>query len=226
MTSFLDAFSYPFRKGGWVALLTGAGFSLVLEVGQWVPIVGIPVAVFSAGFFAAVFLRIVATTMIGDDELPDWPSVTALVDDILLPLLRVLGLGIIAFAPWLVVSFWPLFGFPALGGREEELLYATWGLGMVYLPMAVLGSVVYGNLWGALPHVVLPAIFRAMPVYLFALVALALTVAAGWMVDELTGKLPPLRLVVMSLVGLYGLMVQGRLIGLIYRERREALGWG
>jgi hypothetical protein len=91
--------------------------------------------------------------------------------------------------------------------------------------MALLGSVVCGNLYGALPHIVLPGVFRAMPGYLLAVPGLAVAVAVCGLAEEYSHRIPYVGWLIAAAIAIYSLMVQARVIGLIYREKREALGW-
>jgi hypothetical protein len=222
---FADALTYPFRKGGWASIVTGAVFSLLLGFLQHVPVVGIAVAVFAAGFFAGFYLDIVSTTMVGDDHVPDWPSFTEFMDDIVVPLLRVIGLVLISFGPLMGLAIWFASTLPE---SSPQVWWAVGGamlVGVFYFPMAVLGSCVYGNLFGAMPHVVLPGMWRAMPLYLLAVPGLAVAVGVCGAAEEFGGRIPFVGGLVAAAVALYSMMMQGRLIGLIYRAKREELGW-
>lgn len=54
-----DALIYPFRRGGWLMILLGAIFSLVLDFMKMAPVVGLIAAIFSFGYFGSFFLSIV-----------------------------------------------------------------------------------------------------------------------------------------------------------------------
>jgi hypothetical protein len=218
---FADALGYPLRFGGWAMIVTGAVLSVILNFTSGIPVVGLPVAIFSAGFFASFYLDIVSTTIAGDDGMPDWPSVTDFSDDILMPFLRVIGVTLLSFAPAIAVFFL----------MEEKTAAFPWAFGAAivwgcfYFPMALLGSVVCGNLYGALPHIVAPGVLRAMPGYLLAAPGLVVAMAACGTAEDYSQRLPFVGWLVAAAIALYSLMVQARVIGLIYREKREALGW-
>lgn len=222
---FADALTYPLRKGGWAMILTGAIFSLLLDVAQHVPVVGLAAAVFAAGFFAGFYLDMVSTTMAGDNHVPDWSSFTEFLDDIVMPFLRVIGLMIVSFAPWLVLAVWLGWELPEDSPRIWWLGGGALALGALYFPMAVLGSSVWGNLYGALPHIVLPGIWRAMPLYLLAVPGLAIALGVCAAAEEYGGRIPIVGGLVATVVSLYSLMMQARVTGLIYRAKREELGW-
>jgi hypothetical protein len=202
-------------------IVTGAVLSMVLDFLQGAPVVGIPVSVFAIGFFAAFYLSVVATTITGDDGVPDWPSVTDFMDDILMPFLRMVGLVLLSFGPAFAVIYFvdekaPAFWW-AFGGA------AAWGC--LYFPMALLGSVVCGNLFGALPHIVLPAIFRALPGYLLAVPGLMIAAVVCAIAGEYSQRVPYLGWFLAAALSIYSMMMQARVVGLIYRRKREALGW-
>ncbi len=202
-------------------ILTGAVLAVVLDVAGWVPVLGIAVAVFSAGYFSGLYLDIVGSTMTGSDRMPDWPTFTDFLDDIVAPFLRVVGLLIGSFALVGVVLF--------VADPEAEgfwwMVGAAVAVGCFYFPMAVLGSVAAGNLGGALPHVVWPAIFRCLPSYLVVVIGLVVALGVCGVVEEYGGRVPYVGWFVAAGVAIYSMMMQGRLIGLIYRRKAEVLGW-
>jgi len=218
---FGDALRYPVRKGGWAMILTGTVLAVLLDVFKLTPVFGLAVAIFAAGYFSSFYLDIISSTMAGDDHLPDWPSFTEFLDDVVMPFLRVAGL--------VIASFWPVFVVPFVVDEEAPKFWWAIGVALVwgcfYFPMAALGSMMMGNLFGALPHIVLPAIVRSMPGYLLAVIGLAVAVAACGVAEEFGGRIPYVGWFVAAAVALYSLMMQARLIGLIHREKRDALGW-
>ena len=201
-------------------IVLGALFSIVLDVLQHTPIFGFAVAIFASGYFGSFYLDIVSTTMGERDEVPDWPSFSNFLDDIIFPFFRLCGL--------VLVSFWPL---AVLIFADED---ASWfvpaqigavALGCIYFPMAVLAVQAFGGITAALPHIVLPAVFRALPGYLLAIVALVVAFGVCGFAEEVAAKLPYIGWLVAAGVALYSLMFQARLIGLIYRDKRDKLGW-
>ena len=217
---FLDALSYPIRKSGWIMILVGAIFSVILDLLQFAPVIGIAVAIFSAGYFGAFYLDIISTTMTDRDEVPDWPSFSSFIDDIISPFIRLVGLVLISFLPALALAFAdqkaPWF-IPAIVGA---VVY-----GCFYFPMAILASQAFGSLGAALPHVVFPAVFRALPGYLLAVVALVVGFVVCGVAQAFTADVPYVGWFLTAAVALYSLMFQGRLIGLIYRTKSDKLGW-
>lgn len=202
-------------------ILIGAVFSVIIDFFQFVPIFGFVVGVFGAGFFGAFYLDIVNATMTYHDEMPDWPSVSDFFSDILSPFLRLILLALISFAPLMALAFVP--------DRETPwFLYAVLAsviYGCLYFPMGVLAAQSFGSVGAALPHIVLPAIFRALPGYLPGAGALVFGFLISAFAQNFSSEIPFVGWFFTALIALYSLMFQGRLIGLIYREKREALGW-
>ena len=91
--------------------------------------------------------------------------------------------------------------------------------------MAVLAAQAFGSLGAALPHVVIPAVLRALPGYLIAVVALVAGFVVCDVAQALTAGIPYVGWFLTAVVALYSLMFQGRLIGLIYRTKSDKLGW-
>jgi hypothetical protein len=95
----------------------------------------------------------------------------------------------------------------------------------VYFPMSMLGLVMHGHFGGALPHRVLPAIFRALPGYALVVVIFAALVVFSSIANAI-GDIPFVGFAVVAAPSLYLLMAEARLIGLLYRSHREKIGWG
>jgi hypothetical protein len=221
---FTDALSYPIRRGGWIMIVIGALLSAIIDAVKSSPmigIVGLVVAIAGMGYFGAFYLDIVSTTMVEQDNVPDWPSFNNYWDDIFAPFLRLLSLVVISFGPAFAFTF---FADPTARWSQS----AFWGLiayGCLYFPMSVLAVQAFGGLGAALPHVVFPGLARAMPNYLVAVVGLVIVYVALKFGQAYAADVPYVGWFLAAAVSIYVLMFQGRLIGLIYLDKRDALGW-
>lgn len=225
---FLDALTYPVRGNGWIMTLLGAIFSVILDLLQHAPFIGIFVVLFSAGYFGAFYLDIINATMTGRDEVPHWPSFGNFLDDIISPFIRLAGLVLIfRLAGLVLISFLPALGLLLVHEAAWFIpaMLAAIIYGCFYFPMAVLASQAFGSLGSALPHVVFPAIFRAMPGYLPAVMALVAGFMVCGVIQAFTSDIPFAGWFLTAAIALYGLMFQGRLIGLIYRKQKDKLEW-
>nr|MDQ3625455.1 hypothetical protein [Verrucomicrobiota bacterium] len=139
----------------------------------------------------------------------------------ILPFFRVLGAIVLSFLPLFVCVF-------AIDGDSAAFAPAIWGsvaFGCLYFPMAILAIVLFGNLRGALPHLVLPALFRCMPGYLLVVIVLVLVFIASAVAAEFAGQVRFVGWLLTAAVSLYFLIVQARLIGLLYVQHQERIGW-
>ena len=202
-------------------IVLGAVFSVILDFLQGAPLVGFLVGIFGAGYFGSFYLSVINTTMIERDEVPEWPNFSDFLDDLLAPLLRLIGLVIFSFLPaFVLLLFW-----------DEETAWwlpamiCALGWGCFYFPMAAMASLAFGGLGAALPHIVLPGIVRSLPGYLFVVAVLVLGVIISAMAEELAARVPYVGWFVATAIGFYALMFQGRLIGLLYRAKKDRLGW-
>ena len=78
------AFGYPFKGSGIVLLAVAAVCLTVLELLSRLPFLWILKLLFGA-YLCAYYISVISFSAGGEDELPDWPAVTNLWDDILRP---------------------------------------------------------------------------------------------------------------------------------------------
>lgn len=228
--SLAGAFQFPLVGRGWGILIGGGlvnaflGFSLGLG-GLVFPIPALLISFVILSYFWRFLLSIVTETAEGGDEMPEWPDLTAL-DETIAPVFRLVAA--------LVLCFWPAAIAWALGPPPGPLMTLLNLLGLSLLPMHVLILALGGRLSDLNPLVVWPAIFRAGWAYAIAVGVLAVTVTIHGWGTALVGLLAVLGLAgglltgliagtLAGAVALYFLAVQMRMIGLMYRSRREAL---
>jgi len=213
---FKDALCYPWRNDGWIVLLMGAimmGISSVFCSTILNTLIG--------GYLAAFYIDIIGSTMTGDDKLPGWPELGNWWDDILIPLVRFNFPALLAFGPAFLLR---QLGIPE-GEWHDAAVIGAFLLGCLYFPMATMAIMAFGNITAGLPHRVLPGIFRSLPGYLPAALMLCAAVAVLAASERLFAGIPWAGWLLAGTVAFYALIVQARLIGLIYLNKREALGW-
>jgi hypothetical protein len=91
--------------------------------------------------------------------------------------------------------------------------------------MAILAMVILGTFGAVSPHIVLPAIARVGRLYWFIVGLLVLTFIAVDILELLTQNLFIVGSIFSSFLLMLSLMINGRLIGLLYRHREEELDW-
>jgi hypothetical protein len=218
---FKDAFTYPLRGSGKIMILIGSVFAVLLKIGSIAPLVGFMASVFAAGYFASFYFDVISATIAGQDTCPDWPSLSDFWDDIMIPFVRVVGAVILSFLPLIICVF-------AIHHESPAFIPAIWAgiaFGCLYFPMAILAIVLFGNLSGALPNIVIPALFRCMPGYLLVVGVLVLVFIISSVAEDFADRVFLVGWFLSAAISLYFLMVQARLIGLLYIRHQERIGW-
>lgn len=240
-----DAFAYPLRGTGVFTILIGV---LVLSALKLVMVMmalrtirtigfGMILGVCAVGYLFTYLQTILHSTAAEDRELPDLPGLGNFLEDVLLPFFRFLGLAIFCFGPTIGVAVW--FGL-TLNPMVLPVLIVAVIFGYLYFPMAFLAVATLDSIVAINPLVVVPSIFKAPLEYLVVLIflffasgvrfggniALALAVPEQWSTRSM-GELFLLIIgnVVLSFVSMYLLVVNTRVLGLIFVTKKEKLGW-
>jgi hypothetical protein len=91
--------------------------------------------------------------------------------------------------------------------------------------MAMLAVVVLGYTGALSPHIVLPSIIRGGWLYWGAVLMLASLYGLSGIIDQTLEDQIVVGHLVMAVVSTYTFMTNARLLGVIYRERQDELGW-
>jgi hypothetical protein len=229
-------FKYPFSAGGVVMLITGTvlfcGLDFLVTWGWKVRYVMLKVigyvgilALFSAGYLCAYLQKVLCATTQGEDDVPGWPEFSQWWDDIVVPFRL--------FLAAILASFGPAFAYMiyhAVNDSEMSLpvLFPLFSLGFLYFPMALLAAAMSNNWFAVNPLVVLPAITRLNLQYVLACVIFFALVLVRFLSESLLHAVlpvPVLPSVITGFLALYFLMVEMRLLGLLYYTNRKRLGW-
>jgi len=217
----MDALVYPIRGPGRLLLVIGAVLSAALSYASGFMIIGGVAWLLGLAYFNAFYFNIVESTVSGNDEAPDWPDVSDWAGEIILPMVRTIGVWLISFFPAMVVSALVKGDHPNVW--TSPFLWAAMAWGALYFPMAILNVIVGNEMVAAMPHRVLPQIRKALPGYLALAGVLVLAVLASGFLSFSLGKLPLIGGLLSAWIGLYFAMAQARLAGRFYREHLEAL---
>ncbi len=212
-----DALTYPFKGAGWLLLLMGTVFGMVLEVASTVPVLGLIAMVFYFGYFAAYYYQILQNTATGHDGEPEWPDVTDFMEDILSPLFQVFGVFLISN----FLLFLALMSYPS----DDPVVLAAMAFGLFYFPMGLLAVAILGHVGAANPVRVLVSIIKTFPTYLLVGgVLVGLSFVIDFVVERLLG---PGFLVwgISTFLALTFITAHARLLGLFYRKEEERLDW-
>ncbi len=217
--------AYPFRGLGWAAIVAGAVFFWLLDVLSFAPLVGWFASVFASGHLAAFMIKVVGSSAAGQADPPDWPDLTGFVDDILRPLLLLIGACVLGLGPMIAL----LVRRPGLWSEGQwsasPAFWAALGWAVLYLPMAIIGVALYDSFAGLNPVKVVVGIVRTLPAYLAAAAMFFLCYCVSAALRRHVSQVPVVGSVVAGAVSLYFILVEMRVLGLLYHTHARRLGW-
>ncbi len=230
------AFKYPFKGDGVVLMCAGTIVFLVVDGARWVSryafiyglIAVILLTIFGTGYLTAFLRRVITSTAEGDEEMPEWPDIQDFSSDIFAPFMQLIGTVVFCFAPMIGLTMYAAAG---VNGDSAWLGWATTAAmlsGCVYFPMAFTAVAMSDSILAINPMVVIPSIMKVLGQYVLTVVVLALILLARWLLYRLLEKILPVPLlptIITSLIGLYLLVVEMRILGLLYRSNKDRLGW-
>jgi len=218
------ALAYPFNPKGLVILITGTIFLFILDILSVVPLIGLLVSIFAAGYLATYMFSIIGETGRGEDEPPSWPSFTNLWDDILRPFGRLFAAILVSFGPLFIYM---AFSAPQGIATQNTIHWLLLTYGIVCLPMALLSVGIFQSVAGVNPVLIISSILKVPLQYLGAVIFLGLIY---YLPQFWGGRIVDLKTFVLigllsRFVFLYFLMLEMRILGLIYRYNEEKLNW-
>lgn len=224
------SFTYPMKQGGMFLLICGTIFFSFLDFAQslFTVVNGFRisrVAIFwfmliatSGGYMFAFMQSVITSTMDGDREKLSWPDVSSFNDDLLMPFLRFVAIWAFYLAPGWVCMY--QFEQPVLGA-------ALLLMGVICVPMVLLTVALTDSLGGLNPIVVMSSIAKVPGQYIATctifLLVLVISGALDWALG-LTG-IPILPAFISYFIFFYGLTIQMRLLGMLYRYNEKRFNW-
>jgi hypothetical protein len=198
------AFSYPFRKKGWIMLIVGTLFFTFMNL---IPFVGWLIA----GYLCSFAIKIIACSANGEDEMPDWPDLTNVWDDIILPLALLLLTLFLCLVPALA------WGVGVSNQQPDAIFWILVGAGMLYLPMGLLAVALFHTLLALNPVLVIGSILKAPLSYgVAALAFIAVYAISLFGQTVLAEAVPYAGPALAGFVSLYLLIVAMRILGMFY----------
>ena len=203
-------------------LVFGTVFFLILKAASMTPVYGLTAALVGGGYLWAYMMKIIRSSAKGDEELPDWPDLGDFWNDIVVPFFGVLIVVVCAFVP---AGVYFLVGSRG-GGLSAPVLLALGACGFLYIPMALITLTIFG-LGGALnPIFVVVSILKVFWQYFVACVVLAVLVGLRVVGAAYFARYGLFMwAAVDGLVSFYFLVVEMRILGLIYYANEDRLGW-
>jgi hypothetical protein len=210
-----SAFTYPVKGFGLMVVGLLTVFFTLLRFFILVPTQGIPVAIIGFGYLVTVMRQVINSTAAGEDAFREWPDFAHLWDDLVLPFFQFLGVFLLCLGPGFLCMAWN----PVLG-----LLLLL--LGAICLPMAILMVAMADALSALNPLLLFASIAKVPKEYVLTCALFVVTLAGNaWfqrvMADSAWRGFNP----VLHLFTAYALMIEARLLGLLYRTCEKRLGW-
>lgn len=218
MNVIQDVCTYAIRGNGKWILLIGSVIKVLAIVMSFAPLIGMIANWILFAYFCALYFQIIETTASGSAEASEFPEISHPIDDLLLPMLKVIGVTLAVFSPVVVYLL-------AMEEPVPGIVFSLAAGGAIYFPMAMMAVAVLGYLGAMGPQIVLPAILRAGGLYWLAVFLLVMLYMGQSYVEDLLAGSPFLGAVLSAVISMYLLMANGRMLGIIYRERREQMGW-
>ena len=225
------AFAYPLKANGLAIILGGSIFFAFLDFLQGrAGLLGLVATVILWGYLFAFLENVITASASGGEEPPSWPDFGDWWSDIVNPLLRWIALILVCLGP--AQYFLGQAAVEALGSGQwpTGTLLAGVGCGLAglaYLPMALLAVAMADSIGGVNPLVVIPSILKLPLQYATACFLLLIAMVLEVVTEQVLVKLPipVLPSLVAWCLFLYVLLVEMRVLGLLYYTNSEELGW-
>ena len=223
--------TYPFNLKGLFILILGAVLLYIVNIIQSVLMAAfllglvaqIIVLVFTIGYVGSYMFRIIAGTAGGEQVPPSLPSLADYVEDIIIPFWQFLATFLVSFAP--LILYW-VFCMVLHIPIQRVILLVLFIYALFCLPMGLIAVAMFGSASALNPVLVMGSILKVPLHYLGALVFIGLILVVQSFGTK-TGlpHVPVLSGLLSRFVSLYFLMVDMRVLGLIYRYNEEKLHW-
>ena len=234
-----EAFKYPFIGDGLMLLFGGTFFFGFLDLANYVSRhafkyglrammmrVTIFTFIFGTGYLFTYLKKIIAATSHGDPHMPDWPEFSEWHADIVTPMFQFVVVSLLSFGPALIFQTWGAWAdwdYPWVFVVPAALL------GCIYFPMAFLGVAMFDTLAAALkPNFVVGSILRVPREYSLAVGVFVGIIGIRWLSEWVFGvlmKIPLVPTLLTDLIMIYLLMIEARILGLLFLSKRRTLGW-
>jgi len=233
-TSFRGSFKYPFSGDGLALLLGGTLFFGFLDSANYICRHSVALGMRAMSMRAFIFTFILATgylfsylknviysTAQGDRHPPDWPELTEWQADIVSPMFQFVMVTLMSFGPAIALQIWSEGDYPWLVGAVALL-------GCVYFPMAFLAVAMFDTLAALNPLFVVGSILRVPREYAVAAVVFTGIVGLRWLSGSALAallRIPLAPTILADLICLGLLIVEARILGLLYLSQKGILRW-
>ena len=223
--SLWGAFSYPFSGTGIVMLLFGGGFIWFQHLISRLFFIAVLAGLMVGGYIAAYMLKVISSSGDGEEELPHWPGISNLWDDIYRPFFLIIIPGGFCFAPVILHAIFSIsMGVDVDELALDPLMWILLGLGILYYPMAMVAVAMFNTLAALNPMLIFPSIMKVFPQYMLACGILGGVMVLNIIANPLT-QIPFVGGIMAALLSFYFLVVEMRILGLTYYNNKDRLEW-
>ena len=211
------AFGYPFTNWGWFNILVGGVFFWMVQFAMMFSLRAIVIAVPAFGYLGAYLIAIANKSGDGDDELPGWPPLTAgLVSTFFL----FVGTTLFSFLPVIAYVLAILF----LGAPLRFIILPAY-LTLFFLPMATLRVAMFQTAEALHPVETVRSMLRVPTPYMVACLILFFILGVRIIFTAALAAVPVLGGIMESILGFYLMILEMRILGLIYYAYQDRLDW-
>ena len=219
-----SVFVYPFHGNGlWVLVAGTLLFGIVAFFRHYniIPFVGAILGFIISGYLASYLLKIISHSADGEHEVPDYPDFDDFWDSIIEPALKVAGVTVLPVVPAIAYYF---LAHPELG-IKDPIVIALFFSGLFFIPMCLLAVSISDSLAVINPLFIIPAIIKVFGSYVVASGLLVTIVVLELTLKKPFASIPVFGYFIEWFLVLYFIMLEARVIGLVYYSNRERLNW-
>jgi len=229
-----EAFKYPFVGDGLTLLFGGTLFFGFLDAANFISrhafMYGMRAMTMRAviftfilgtGYLFAFLKNVIHASAHGDKQMPDWPELSEWYADIVSPMFQFVVISAVSFGPALILFLWADGDYPLL-------VAAVALLGCCYFPMAFLGVAMFDSLAALNPLFIVGSILRVPREYGVAVLVFVFIVGLRWVTAsllEILLRIPLAPTLLADLLGFGLLIIEARILGLLYLTQKGLLGW-
>jgi hypothetical protein len=249
----MSSFVYPLRGKGLVILVAGTIlmflFMIAIGIISFVsPGMALMFLLLAVSYPCAFFMMIIEDSARGYDQ-PDWPDVSSFIEGMVIPFGKFIGTFLISFLPLIAYIVYYIQRTPQTmmekmgeidpntmtpemmedmmtrSGPSETLITVLAVLGLIYWPMSLLSAALgYGHVFN--PIQIFGSIFKVFLHYALAFLFILIAGAVIGKGQELLGAhLGIFALFLIPLMSFYLVILEMRVLGIIYYANRHKLDW-
>jgi hypothetical protein len=216
----MESWKYAFNPRGAGVVIGGAVFLLVMGTLSMAPLVGFIISIFVSLYVTAFIPQLINASADGEKDMPGWPDTTYFSDDIVQPAFQIMMVTAANLAPALIYRYY----FMESSGGVDGIYLCLFGIGLFFLPMNLLSVTLNDTMAGLNPVFVILSIAKVWKDYLL-LAVISLGIGGLIHLNAFVYQIHFIGIFLGNVVSLYLLLIEMRMIGLLYYHNRLSLRW-